>query len=354
MVGADLVRAVALLLAVGEWILRGHIGVATLIGLTIVLSGGQAVFRPALQGMLAPLVQAPERLPAANALIDTTDRIARLLGPGLVALLAAILPPRHFFTLDAASFAASAIALLLIGRLRTLPPLRRAGPRQSLAAAVVRGFHAVAGHPVLRLEMWVSGAINGAWYAVMFLGLPLALARDPANGGGLGAFGLVIAAYGSTNLLATLFIGSRDQPANPGRSIFAGNLIVGLGLLLMSGAAAAPLPHGQRLLGLVLGAAFGAIGGPMHDIPVSVLRQTRLPRADVAAAMRASLVANNAGLLVTMLVVPAAYAALPVPLVMAACAVMIAAIGLVGFLRFSPGTAERAGTIGTPPLRPSA
>lgn len=336
MIGADLIRALVLVLAVLEWTLRGHIAALTLLGLTVVLAIGQAVFRPALQGMLAPLVGERDRLPAANALLDTTDRIARLLGPGLVALLAAWLPPRHFLSLDAASFFASAVALTLIGRLRPLPSLRRSGPRENLIASARRGFRALSSHPVLWLEVRVNGILNGAWYAIIFLGVPLALAQEGPAHGGLSAFGAVISAYGSTNLLATLLIGGRTMPANPGRQVFAGNLVLGLGLLViaLSAAAASPL----RLVGFIAGACIGAVGGPMHDIPVAVLRQTKLPHRDVPAAMRAALVANNTGVLIAMTLVPLIYAVAPVWMVMTGCAAIIILIGLIGLVRFGLGS----------------
>ena len=330
MIGADLVRAGVLVLAVLEWTLRGRISAATLLGLTAVLAVGQAVFRPALQGMLAPLVAEKERLPATNALLDTTDRIARLLGPGLVALLAAWLPARHFFSLDAASFLVSAMALTLIGRLRPLPSLRRSGQRESLIASARRGFRALSSHPVLHLEIRVNGVLNGAWYAIMFLGVPLAL--HGIGQAGLSAYGAVISAYGSTNLLGTLLIGGRPMPVNPGRQVFGGNLLLGSGMLVMALSAAAP--HSMRLAGFIAGACIGAAGGPMHDIPVAVLRQTKLQREDVPAAMRAALATTNTGQLVAMTIVPFAYAALPVWSVMAGCAVIILLIGAIGLARF--------------------
>jgi MFS family permease len=340
MIAADLIRAGALILAVIEWGIRGSISAVTLVGLTVILGAGQAVFRPALQGMLAPLVGAAERLPAANALLDTTDRIARLLGPGLVAMLGGLLATQHFFSLDAASFLASAAALMLIGRLRRLPSLRRPGPREPLVAAVLRGFRAVAGHKVLRAEMQVSGALNGAWYAIMFLGVPLAIAHR--GGAGLGAYGLVISAYGSTNLLATLLIGNRRMPANPGRMAFAGNLVLGVGLMGMALVAAAPLGPGLTTLGFAASACAGAVGGPMHDVPVAVLRQTELARGDIPAAMRASLVVNNVGVLLAMAIAPVGYSVLPVSGVMGACAGLISAIGAVGVVRFPSAGAAGA------------
>jgi MFS transporter, DHA3 family, macrolide efflux protein len=126
------------------------------------------------------------------------------------------------------------------------------------------------------------------------------------------------------------------MPANPGRMVFAGNLVLGVGMMGMALVAAAPFSPGLTTLGFAAGACVGAAGGPMHDIPVAVLRQTELARGDIPAAIRASLVVNNVGLLVAMAVAPVGYAMLPVSAVMGMCAAVIMAIGAVGVGRFHP------------------
>ncbi|HUC19638.1 MAG TPA: MFS transporter [Acetobacteraceae bacterium] len=335
MIAADVTRALVLIVVVLDWSFRGHPTAIALILATIILAGGQAIFRPALQGLLPGLVRDRAQLPAANALLDSTDRVARLLGPGLVAALAALVPVKHFLSLDSASFLFSATALLLIGRLHPLPARHQTHPPQSFFASALHGFRAVAAHPILRLNLQVTGIINGAWYAVIFLGLPLVIARHAPGSAGLGAYGLIISSYGCTNLAATLVIGSRKMPESPGRTIFAGHLVLGIGLMMMALAASTPLPPAISIASFAASASIGAIGGPLHDIPVAVLRQTDLPRADVPAAMRAYLVANSGGLLAAMLIVPPLYAALPVPGVIAFCAMIIAAIGVAGMARFS-------------------
>lgn len=84
----------------------------------------------------------------------------------------------------------------------------------------------------------------------------------------------------------------------------------------------------------------------MHDIPVAVLRQTELARGDIPAAIRASLVVNNVGMLVAMALAPVGYAMLPVSGVLGACALLIMAIGAVGVGRFHPHAARwRAPTL---------
>jgi MFS transporter, DHA3 family, macrolide efflux protein len=335
MIGADLARAGVLLLAVLGWETTGVPSASGLALVVAVLGAGQAVFRPAMQALLPALAEAPA-LPATNALFDTTERIARLLGPGLVGLLAGLLPTRHFLTADAATFLLSAAVLALLARLRALPPLRRGGAREGVLAGIARGFRTVARHDVLRFVLLVTGVLSGAWFAALFLGLPLAIAQynvTGPGGTGLGAYGLVISAYGCTNLLATLAVGSRDMPSRPGRQIFAGNMLVGAGLALLGLVPAIGLPHGLVLPGLCGAAAIAAPGGPMQDIPVAVLRQTELPRAEVPAAMRAFLVANNGGVLVAMALAPALFALLPVPAGIALCGGAMIAVGAAGLAR---------------------
>ncbi|MBV8612968.1 MAG: MFS transporter [Acetobacteraceae bacterium] len=333
MIGADLVRAAVLLLLVLGWEATGAPSAPGLVLVVAALGAGQAVFRPAMQALLPALVEA-RTLPAANALFDTTERIARLLGPGLVGLLAGLLPTRHFLTADALSFLLSAAVLGLLARVRALPALRRGGAREGVLAGIARGFRTVARHELLRFVLGVTGVLNGAWFAALFLGLPLAIARYGVagpGGTGLGAYGLVISAYGCTNLMATFVVGSREMPARPGRQIFAGNMLMGAGVALLG--LALGLPHGLVLPGLCAAAAVAAPGGPMQDIPVAVLRQTELPRAEVPAAMRAFLVASNLGTLLAMALAPALFSLLAVPAGIALCGGATMAVGATGLVR---------------------
>ena len=116
MVGADLARAVVLGAAVGIWMVTQQTIATALIVVVATLAVGQAVFRPAVQAIMPAIAPSASMLPAINALLDGTERLARLAGPGLIAVIAARLPTMHFLTLDALSFLISAAALLAIGR----------------------------------------------------------------------------------------------------------------------------------------------------------------------------------------------------------------------------------------------
>ncbi len=327
MVWADLARAAALLMVVAAWTAVGRPPASALMVAVVVLAAGMAVFRPALQAVLPPLLPDRGLLPAANALLDGTERIARLLGPALAGLLSAALPLQHLLTLDAVTFLASAAAVWAIGRRHDIPAVGRTLPGGGLAG-FMHGFRAARRHPVLGYVVVTSGMLNGAWYAAYFLLLPLA---TQAAGLPLSAYGLVISSYGCTNLVGNLVVGSRPMPVNPARQIFLGNLCLGLGILGVGVAAA--LPAGWLLPVAMAASGLAAVGGPMQDIPIAVLRQTAVPRGDVPATMRAMMASSQSGVLAALVLAPLLVAVLPLAGVIGLCGLVILVIGAEGLRR---------------------
>lgn len=328
MVAADLARAGALLAAVAAWSALGPSPIA--LGVAVaVLGAGQALFRPALQAVLPALVSDGERLPAANALLDSTERMARLLGPALVGLLAGLVPPLHFLSLDALSFVASAGAVLAAAQLAALANVRRTGARESVLESLARGFRTLRRHSLIYVATLTGGVLNGAWFATFYLALPLRLG---AEAGSLGAYGRVMAAYGAGNLASMLVVGSRGMPQRPGRVTFASDAMLGLGILLVAGAAALDGPATVPLL--AAGAAVTAAAAPPADIPLAVLRQTELPRADLPAAMRAVMAVSQTGMLVAMLLAPAALRGMGPSAFVGLCGAAVVLVSGLGLIRF--------------------
>jgi DHA3 family macrolide efflux protein-like MFS transporter len=336
MIAADLASAAVLLGVVAAALISGGPGVTGLVCAIVVLAVGQAVFRPALQTVLPSMVEDTRLLPAANGLLDATARMARLLGPGLVALLVSAVPVIHFLTLDAFTFLASATALALIRRRRgDAIALARPTVRAPVWSGVMRGYRATSGHKLLGYYLAVAGPLNGAWYAVFFLCVPLMIARDGigvSGPGGLGAYGLIISAYGFGNLASTLILGGRVLPARPQFRMLGGNIVSGCGTVLLVGASF--LPMQWRLPGLAAASALTAMGGPMQDIATAVLRQTRLAPADRAAAMRAYMAMVGIGVLVAMLLTPQAIARFGIARAILGCAAVYLCVAAFGLARF--------------------
>ena len=326
MVCVYLAEAGVLALVVAAWVAAGAASPVLLIVAVVVLSVGLGVSGPAVQAILPELLPDRAQLPAANALIDSTDRIARLAGPLVVGILAGVLPDKHFLTLDALSFVAAAVAALLLPVGATAigqPPAR-------VLDAMLRGFAAVRRDSLLQ-DCWaVAGVTNGAWIVTFYLCVPLAIDRAGTTGlggSGLGAFGLVIACYGATNFAALLIVGNREMPPRPERQIIAGKFVMMTGMVVV-GLTAWLAPPALLLPGFMLGALLSAPGGPMVDVPVAVMRQTRTGTGEVAPAVRAFIANSQVGSIVGLLAAPALIRWLGIGGVAGLCAAATAGVGL--------------------------
>ncbi len=329
MIMADVTRAAMLVLVVALWLRAGGPSGTMLIAAVVVLGTAYAFFRPALQASLPSLAASPASQPAVNALLDTTERIARLLGPGIIGLLAEAIPLVHFVTLDALSFLGSAAAVVGTMRYRNVPHVLP--PRGRLVTELGHGFRAMLRVPVFRKLLFTAGLINGVWYGVYFVAVPLLLRHDGAP---LSAYATVISAYGAANLAGTLVIGSRPLSRRPAAMIFGGNIVLGCFMALIGFAGLLPVSWHGWLIPLL--AACSSIGGPMQDITFATMRQIVLERHELAAAVRAYMVVNNLGLLVTLLIAPWAFAAMGVAWTIAVGSLVLTAVAAAMLWRSRP------------------
>ncbi|WP_025320811.1 MFS transporter [Granulibacter bethesdensis] len=330
MIGADLIRMVSLAALIGAWLIKGGVSAPFLLQAILLIALGQALFRPALQVVLPQLVPDQSELPAANALMDMTDRVARLLGPVMISVLAGFLPLVHFFTADAITFAISAIAVWLTGRNQVR---QDAAPTHPLPTP----WHAITanrGHPLLWYSFLIGPAICGAWYAIVYLALPLLITRLQPGATGLSSYGAVIAAYGVGNVLGMMIVGNRPLPALPACMMFGGTALVGAGLACMTLVALLAPPH-WIAPGLMICAAIAGTGGPFEDIPIAILRQTALNAHDVPASARGFLISYNGGMLAGLAIAPSMLALTgPIGLI-AGGGLSIVAIGMAGIVLYS-------------------
>jgi len=204
MAWADGIRAVAVaVLAV--LVLTDSLHFWELVALVAVYGAGTAFFTPAFEAIVPELLPDAE-LPAANALDQFVRPFAlRLVGPvaggGLVALSAGMA-----FAIDAASFAATFVAVLAI---RTRRQVNR-DTQLSTLAAIGEGFRFV------RARTWLWGTLVSAAIAyLVFLGpaevlLPFIVKNDLHASAG--TLGLVLAAGGVGALGAAAFVGRREHP----------------------------------------------------------------------------------------------------------------------------------------------
>lgn len=314
MVGVDAVRAAVALVPVAAFY-AGRGGLPALALVAVVLSGLGAFFDPALQATLPEVSPDPETLQAATGLMGTTVRLARAVGPAVVGALGAFVPTIHFFTLDAASFAVSALSVRALGPgpRPALPPAR--GPRPRLRDALREAW----ADPLLRDVMIARAAVSGLWALAYGLAFPL-LVRDLAPGG-VGAYGAMVACYGVGNVAGALFVGNMRR-TRPARIVFGGYLALGAGFVAMG------LSRSLPWLGAA--AVLGGFGGPVNDVPFYDLAQARWAPDDLPRVFRLRMATETGSAMAVMALGPRLLASYPPGAVLAAGGAAFAALGLAG------------------------
>jgi MFS family permease len=271
MIAADLIRAVAVttlvVAAATSGIRLWHLAVVG-----AVLGGVEAFFTPALQASLPALAGDADTLQRANAVININWRLALIVAPALAGVLLAYLPITQLFTIDAATFVISAAAIASVRstawRRTTTAHSGAAHAEIATAIAVVRA------DPVLLWSGLLIAACNLAHAIAWIVGLPL-LAKD-VFGGDAATYGYLMTAYGIGNVASNVLIGSRSIE-RPIRMLFAGGLVYGTGIIAL---AVAP-GYGAALLA----AGIAALGGPMTDLMLLLLIQTRVPARHVGKVL---------------------------------------------------------------------
>ena len=206
MLGVDLLRGgVVLTLPLASGLGRlsvGHLAVATTL-----LGGLSALFDPALQASLPTVVCERSALHALNSLLDATRRLARIVGPGLAGGLIAVLPLPHFFTVDALTFGVSAAALVALRAHFPSAPRAAEAPAsrfQPVVRDLMEAGRLTLAHRPFLWSVMGSLVMNGTWTAIFTVGL--ALFVPAALGGGVGAYGALVAVYGVGNVLSALAV----------------------------------------------------------------------------------------------------------------------------------------------------
>jgi predicted MFS family arabinose efflux permease len=290
--------------------------------LSIATSGAlSALFEPALRALTLALVPAPSLRGASNALMESTLRFARVLGPGVVALIASIVPTLHFFTVDAITFLCSALSIVWIGAAAHLP--RDVHSDSAASAGLGSALRDVARDPLLRYAIGSGALVGAAWWLLLPLGMELLLRDRGAHD--VSALAAVLLAYGIGNLAGNLVVGNFAE-RRPDHLLFVGRLLAGTGFLLFAIA-----PTRSMLLA---SAALAASGGPVTDVGFAGMVQHRYEGHALARVYRANQAIAWAAIFALFFASPALFRVAGVIPVFVGCALTIAVGGAWGFVRF--------------------
>ena len=327
MIVADLGRAAAVgLLAL--FALRGALGILPLVSMAIVLGVFDAVFTPALLASIPSLVDVarPGELQATNGLVDSTRRIARAVGPSVAGAIAAVVSLAHFFTIDALSFVASALAITAIGSSRfTWKNAQHAPGRgaRGVVADVVEALRLVAAHKPVAWALAVLFLVNASWAAGFQVGAVLFASRALSTN--ISGYGFLIGSYGVGNVAGNLVVANIHIERKV-TTIFLSKLVLGAGFFVLATAPSLPVA--------MLGAALAAIGGPMGELPLVALLQTEFPSHQAGRVFSLRFMIDHAGVAAGLVLAAPLFAVAPVRVGIAACAGLLVLVGVAGLARF--------------------
>jgi MFS family permease len=211
--------------------------------LAVAASIVSTMFGPAQGALMPSLVETPEELTAANAVMNTIASVGMFLGPALAGLLLATTSVSVVFAITSATFLWSALCLAGVPG-DTRPAVEARG---SIGAELLAGLQAIVRVPALRVVVGLTSAqtLVAGVFEVLLVVYAFSLLH-----GGNGAVGWLNAAVGIGGILGVVAVA-----ALTGRRRLAGDL--GLGVILWGVPIAVAAIWPNLALGLVLFAIIG-------------------------------------------------------------------------------------------------
>lgn len=329
--GAELIRVVGALTAYLTVVLNGPVWMV--VAQAILVSAVRPHHDSGIMGGLARMGIDKEALKAASALVDNTFRLARIVGPGLVAGLSAVLGSKAGFLLAAIFFLLALIQFirldLMLSRMdcEVVPaPTTAWGFMQSMgrAAQLVRRS---------RLLLWctVAQAVNtGAWYLGFVFSVALLLSNhnSASTSSSFSSFGVATLAYGLGNVVSGFVVAARPIES-PIRYLMSGRIVAALGYFLIASSS-------SQLIGLSLSAAVTAAGTPMADLAFLKILQFEYEWEDVRKLYRFKMVCEYLGMLAAMSCGPFIIEHAGVRAAVVLCGLALVMTALIGLVGLSP------------------
>jgi MFS family permease len=272
LIGADLVRAVAVAsLPIAAW--TGVLTMAHIHAVAAVVGAASALFQITDNAYIPALV-GRQHIVQGNSVIEATESVAEVAGPGLAGVLIQIFTAPIAVAIDAASYLVSAFFLGSIRQRETPAPPEAEPP--SVWRDIAIGFRVSWHHDLVRpiLCALTVTAFFGGFFAALYMLFALdVLGLDPATIGiviSMGGVGALIGALGSSALARRLGLG---------RALLVALAVSALGGLCI------PAASGPLWLVLLLLFSHQLIGDGFHTafaVQAVSLRQTVLPLSVLA------------------------------------------------------------------------
>ncbi|MFC5719185.1 MFS transporter [Streptomyces gamaensis] len=233
-------------------------GLAGVLAVILVIGTCDALTGPSLSALVPGLV-AGEQVRQVTGLMDASARLTWFLGPGSAAVLLSYLAAEDLFLVDAATFAASALAFAWLAR--TVPQssrLRAPEAGKTAKPTTVRARTVLRARPLITGAFVLSG-VGEFFQTVLTIGIPVWL-TDRLHAGP-GAYALVLSAMGIGSLAGNILTGNTRLAAPFPSGFCAAWAVRGLLLAAFAGS--------SSLLQVVVLTALGSLLVPVTSIALN-------------------------------------------------------------------------------------
>lgn len=215
--------------------LTNHAAVWQILTLSVVLGIINSFDVPARQPLIHELVSNKEDVPNALALNFSMVNIARLIGPALSGIVLGSFGAGICFLLNAVSFVAVIISLLLI----KLPPYQKKLAQTNIQSQFVEGIEYLKKTPQIAVVIVLISLVS---LLVLPYDTLLPVFAKVVFNGGATTFGFISSFIGLGAIVATLFLASFKQSSDSQQKALWVNIaLLGVGLILFSHVAYFPL-----------------------------------------------------------------------------------------------------------------
>jgi MFS family permease len=215
----------AMLLAV--LVITGHTAVWAILLLSVLLGIINAFDVPARQALINDVVAKPDDLPNALSLSTATASLAQLLGPALSGIVLSAFGAGVCFLLNAASFGAVIVSLLLM----KLPVYQPKKTNKKIIMDFAEGFTYIKSNRDIGLMVAMLAIVS---LLVLPYNTVLPVFAKVVFKGDASTFGYINSFIGIGAVTGTIFLASRKPGVHLKRILFISTILMGVGLICFS------------------------------------------------------------------------------------------------------------------------
>jgi len=208
-------------------VITGHASVWVILLLSIILGIINAFDVPARQALIHDVVASPDDLPNALSLSTATASLAQLLGPALSGIILSAYGAGVCFLLNAASFGAVIVSLLLMN-LTLYQPKKT---DKKVITEFAEGFTYIRHTPGIGLIVAMLALVS---LLVLPYNTVLPVFAKVVFKGDASTFGYINSFTGVGAVIGTMFLASRKPGTNLKKTLFFSSLLMGIALICFS------------------------------------------------------------------------------------------------------------------------